>query len=266
MAQHKSSRSRSRQPSSSGHHLPPRPPRFQDEPDEAIRAGSFAEYQTLKRIKLAEEGKYLIWERSPSPEPEPLLQAAPTMQEAVPTVTGHNKHDQQAPSRTGLDADDSFAEAEAQLFMSWLSEKKRVAADEAERIRQEEEDNRIVGPTLPTIDGGAGDADYGVNLRPGEGERMAMYVNNGKRIPRRGEIGMTSDQIEHYEQVGYVMSGSRHSKMNAVRIRKENQVYTAEEKAALAMFNAAEARKKEEKLMAEMKKLVEDVVKDESRQ
>lgn len=35
------------------------------------------------------------------------------------------------------------------------------------------------------------------------------------------------------------------------------QVYTAEEKAALAMFNAEEARKKEETLMDEMRKLVE---------
>ena len=32
-----------------------------------------------------------------------------------------------------------------------------------------------------------------------------------------------------------VMSGSRHRRMNAVRIRKENQVYSAEEKRALAM-------------------------------
>ena len=35
----------------------------------------------------------------------------------------------------------------------------------------------------------------------------------------------------------YVMSGSRHKKMNAIRIRKENQVYSAEEKRALALFN-----------------------------
>ena len=29
------------------------------------------------------------------------------------------------------------------------------------------------------------------------------------------------------------MSGSRHKRMNAVRIRKENQIYSAEEKRAL---------------------------------
>ena len=48
---------------------------------------------------------------------------------------------------------------------------------------------------------------------------------------------MKARQIESLEQTGYVMSGSRHAKMNAVRIRKENQVYSAEEKKALAMYH-----------------------------
>ena len=40
---------------------------------------------------------------------------------------------------------------------------------------------------------------------------MAAYVEEGKRIPRRGEIGLTSREIEDFEDVGYVMSGSRYS-------------------------------------------------------
>jgi hypothetical protein len=32
------------------------------------------------------------------------------------------------------------------------------------------------------------------------------------------------------------MSGSRHRRMEAVRLRKENQIYSADEKRALAMF------------------------------
>jgi len=51
--------------------------------------------------------------------------------------------------------------------------------------------------------------DFGKALLPGEGAAMAAYVAEGKRIPRRGEIGLTSDQIAKYESVGYVMSGSR---------------------------------------------------------
>ena len=38
---------------------------------------------------------------------------------------------------------------------------------------------------------------------------MAEFVMAGKRIPRRGEIGLTSDEIEQFEDSGYVMSGSR---------------------------------------------------------
>lgn len=51
--------------------------------------------------------------------------------------------------------------------------------------------------------------EYGKALLPGEGAAMAAYVAEGKRIPRRGEIGLTSDEIASFESVGYVMSGSR---------------------------------------------------------
>jgi hypothetical protein len=86
---------------------------------------------------------------------------------------------------------------------------------------------------------------------------MAAWVQSGQRIPRRGEVGLTSSQIDSYERAGYVMSGNRHARMNAVRIRKENQVYSAEEKAALAMFNFEENKRKEEKILNEMKSLVD---------
>lgn len=45
---------------------------------------------------------------------------------------------------------------------------------------------------------------------PGEGAAMAEYVKAGKRIPRRGEIGLTSEEIASFESSGYVMSGSRY--------------------------------------------------------
>ena len=38
---------------------------------------------------------------------------------------------------------------------------------------------------------------------------MAAYIADGKRIPRRGEIGLTSNEIVNYEDMGFVMSGSR---------------------------------------------------------
>ncbi|KAK4881117.1 hypothetical protein RN001_004436 [Aquatica leii] len=78
----------------------------------------------------------------------------------------------------------------------------------------------------------------------------------GKRIPRRGEIGLTSDQIATFESVGYVMSGSRHRRMEAVRIRKENQIYSADEKRALAMFSKEERQKRENLILGQFKEMV----------
>jgi len=90
---------------------------------------------------------------------------------------------------------------------------------------------------------------------------MAAYIKSGKRIPRRGEIGLDSEEIENFEKVGYVMSGSRHRRMNAVRIRKENQVISAEEKRALMIFNQEEKMKRENKIIAEFKNLVDEKIK-----
>lgn len=101
--------------------------------------------------------------------------------------------------------------------------------------------------------------DYGKALLPGEGAAMAAYVAEGKRIPRRGEIGLTSDQIASYEAVGYVMSGSRHRRMEAVRIRKENQIYSADEKRALAMFSKEERQKRENRILTQFREMVNRV-------
>ena len=62
--------------------------------------------------------------------------------------------------------------------------------------------------------------------RAGEGVAMADFVASGSRIPRRGEIGMTNENIENFENAGYIMSGNRHRRMEAVRLRKESQVHT----------------------------------------
>mmetsp|Transcript_20735 Transcript_20735/g.48475 ORF Transcript_20735/g.48475 Transcript_20735/m.48475 type:complete len:476 (+) Transcript_20735:94-1521(+) len=98
---------------------------------------------------------------------------------------------------------------------------------------------------------------YGGYLLPGEGDAMAEYVKSGMRIPRRGEVGINADEIENLEDLGYVMSGSRHRRMNAVRIRKENQVYSAEEKRALAMYNFEEKANREATLVGELRELLE---------
>ncbi|KNA22574.1 hypothetical protein SOVF_032480 [Spinacia oleracea] len=118
-----------------------------------------------------------------------------------------------------------------------------------------------VGPQpLPKAEG---HISYGGALRPGEGDAIAQYVQQGKRIPRRGEVGLSADEISKFETLGYVMSGSRHQRMNAIRIRKENQVYSAEDKRALAMFNYEEKAKRESKVMTDLKRLVQRTIGEE---
>jgi len=104
--------------------------------------------------------------------------------------------------------------------------------------------------------GGEKPLDFGKALLPGEGEAMARFVAEGKRIPRRGEIGLQSEEIQEFEDLGYVMSGSRHRRMEAVRLRKENQIYSADEKRALATFNHEARAKKELSLMTQFKDIV----------
>ncbi|XP_015687378.1 NF-kappa-B-activating protein [Protobothrops mucrosquamatus] len=116
----------------------------------------------------------------------------------------------------------------------------------------------FIGPEAPISHASQDERplNYGHALLPGEGAAMAEYVKAGKRIPRRGEIGLTSEEIASFEKSGYVMSGSRHRRMEAVRLRKENQIYSADEKRALASFNQEERRKRENKILASFREMV----------
>lgn len=128
--------------------------------------------------------------------------------------------------------------------------------------KTEDSDNEddTIGPQLPnkvTLT----HKEMGGALLPGEGAAMAAYVKEGKRIPRRGEIGLTSDEISKYEDEGWVMSGSRHRRMEAVRLRKENQIYSADEKRALATFSKEERQKRENKILGQFRDMVHDKLK-----
>ena len=115
------------------------------------------------------------------------------------------------------------------------------------------------GASVAGITGG-GTGDHGKGLMPGEGDAIASYVKLNKRIPRRGEVGWTGDEIASLEAQGYVMSGSRHAKMNAIRIRKENQVYTSEEKRALILLQAQQQEERSNQVTREFKQMVEDTL------
>ena len=54
----------------------------------------------------------------------------------------------------------------------------------------------------------------------------------------------------------------RHRRMEAVRLRKENQIYSADEKRALAKFNHEERTKRENKILTQFRDLVHKKLKD----
>lgn len=144
--------------------------------------------------------------------------------------------------------EESEEDADVEWQESWI---------EKQKDKDKEGGSAVIGPLPLMQDTGNQDiTDFGGALLPGEGEAMAQYVKEGKRIPRRGEIGLTSDEIATFESSGYVMSGSRHRRMEAVRLRKENQIYSADEKRALAMFNYEERSKRENKILSDFREMI----------
>eukprot|EP00020_Sapocribrum_chincoteaguense_P004069 CAMPEP_0170754670 /NCGR_PEP_ID=MMETSP0437-20130122/13121_1 /TAXON_ID=0 /ORGANISM="Sexangularia sp." /LENGTH=254 /DNA_ID=CAMNT_0011093813 /DNA_START=74 /DNA_END=835 /DNA_ORIENTATION=+ len=122
--------------------------------------------------------------------------------------------------------------------------------------------SRVVGPTLadfrgnPSALASLSKSNLGDRLLRGEGAAMAAFVSTGGRIPRRGEIGLTGDQIASFEAEGFVMSGSRHARMNAVRERKEAQVYSAAEGLLGQAERERQLAEAEQAKLASMKALV----------
>lgn len=84
----------------------------------------------------------------------------------------------------------------------------------------------LTGPEAPIIHTCEGEKplSYSHVLLPGEGAVLAEYVKVGKHIPWRGEIGLKSEEIATFECSGYAVGGNRHHRMEAVWLRKENQI------------------------------------------
>ncbi len=141
------------------------------------------------------------------------------------------------------------------------------SSKKAADAEDDDSDDESVGPKPLVVAGSSkkrvDERQYGGALLRGEGSAMAAFLQDGTdlRIPRRGEIGLTSDEIERFEQVGYVMSGSRHRRMNAVRMRKENQVISAEEKRGILKLQQEERERREAILREEFQQLLQENLK-----
>lgn len=238
---------------------------------------AYLERRRLDRLKLIGVPVARVWGRSPSPpRPESSTDGAPpASSRPAHRAHGHghrskrHRHDSHRSRHSSTAASDAVSRSASSQPGS-PETRHRDAGDANSDISDVLPDDLwaekkapdatttdvVVGPQpqiLPqvTVKGG-----YGAALLPGEGDAMASFVKEGMRIPRRGEIGLTSEQIEEFERQGYIMSGSRHRRMEAVRLRKENQVYSTEDRRKLAIANFEERAKKEARVLSEFRDML----------
>lgn len=225
-----------------------------------------------ERIRIAEFGSRKIWSMSPSRIDEETEDIIELKEKKV--KKSHKKKEKKKKSKKKRKASRSASSSSSSNSEGeWVESKtaKSPSHSKAQTSNETAEDVDFIGPVLPEHLAGQGGSnnplgsdkplDFGKALLPGEGEAMARYVAEGKRIPRRGEIGLASDEIQQFEDLGYVMSGSRHRRMEAVRLRKENQIYSADERRALANFNIETRANREKAVIEQFKTIVDSKLK-----
>lgn len=254
-------------------------PRQRDWLDEKPEDGS-SRWQRRNRVREAAAGRFCIWDSSPPP-PRRLedrfevgadkrkKKERKRQRKEERRAIREAKRARRAAATLEKDAECPEAVEEDNTPVEVPENRPQSNKDETKSKKNDTEmdaEEDVIGPRLPASedDAGKNNVDYGKALRPGEGSAMAAFVQDGARIPRRGEIGLTSDEISAFEAQGYVMSGSRNRRMEAVRIRKENQIYSAEELAALSQFSHKERKLREERVLNQMRMLVESKLGDDA--
>lgn len=121
----------------------------------------------------------------------------------------------------------SEAEISKMMSKNIKKEKKKkkkdiIQEDEASKLLMQQFDIKqesFIGPRKSQLNQKI--FQWSKDLLPGEGDAIAQFVSQNKRIPRRGEVGLTSEEIDQFEKLGYVMSGSKHKVIERVRQQKE---------------------------------------------
>jgi len=234
------------------------------------RGDSFMGFRREQREEICCRGAHEVWGRSPMREreddsdfhsdvedmtiDEPRSKEKKKKKKSKKEKKSKKKKKKSKKKKAKASSSDSSSEEE------WVEKDVMESVAEGRKNQSDESDQEIIGPVLPQKVQ-LSHKELGSQLLKGEGEAMAAYIAEGKRIPRRGEIGLTSEEIVKYEEDGWVMSGSRHRRMEAVRLRKENQIYSADEKRALAMFSKEERVKRENKILGQFREMVQEKLK-----
>lgn len=234
----------------------------------APRAGSSKTFLEQRREQRAAQSHVSIWPPSPERSPSPSSLDKDRKRKRKHHSKKHHRRHRRRRSTASLSDDDDERRAARTRHApddderdEWTAKTTATTATiEAKQpdAQSDSDDDGVVGPQpAPAANPDEFKQSYGGALLKGEGDAMAAFLASGQRIPRRGEIGLAPDAIERFEQAGYVMSGSRHRRMNAVRVRKENQVISAEEKRSLLNMQKEEKLKRETEIVASFKELVD---------
>ena len=240
------------------HPVEPKPKHFLPPTTEELQARKLAAFEHEKWLQerqkareeaqLSEKSKFFIWPRTPPRAAfdfgEVDLEALRAEAAETLPVEEEQSAAEKAPEQS-REAEDDFCSESEDEFGPGVSIRAPAAHKPPSKLQ-------IFSSK----------SNYGVDMMPGEGAAMASFVAGGERIPRRGEIGLTSEEISKLESTGYVMSGSRHRLMNAVRMRKENQVISIEEKRLLSQMAIEERLKREEEIVNSFKSMVDEKLKN----
>merc|ERR1719507_1665859 len=221
----------------------------------------YMDHRRTEREMISFNGCQKVWGRSPDRGFDSDIDSEPEAMEVDTKEKKKKKKSKKSKkSKKKKKKSSSSESSDSEDEDCWVEKDVMLSVAERRAKEDESEEEQMIGPQLPQkVQLSKKDIrDSSTQLLKGEGEAMAAYIAEGKRIPRRGEIGLTSDEITAYEEDGWVMSGSRHRRMEAVRLRKENQIYSADEKRALAMFSKEERVKRENKILGQFRDMVQD--------
>jgi len=226
----------------------------------------YMDHRRTEREMISFNGCQKVWGRSPDRgfdsdiDSEPEAMEVDTKEKKKKKKSKKSKKKSKKSKKKKKKKSSSSESSDSDDEDCWVEKDVMLSVAERRAKEDESEEEQMIGPQLPQkVQLSKKDIrDSSTQLLKGEGEAMAAYIAEGKRIPRRGEIGLTSDEITAYEEDGWVMSGSRHRRMEAVRLRKENQIYSADEKRALAMFSKEERVKRENKILGQFRDMVQD--------
>jgi hypothetical protein len=146
------------------------------------------------------------------------------------------------------DSDEDAETIIKSFFKSDFCINKKPKIDKVEVIEQEksiESDNESFLGRKQFRD----EEEENIGPRPG--------VDFDNRMTVRGDVTRPIEEVERYESLGYVMSGSRHKKNNIpiAKNKKDAQSFTAEEKRALAVYNLEEQQRRENNIINQMKSI-----------